>query len=381
MSMRILVLLISLWAVPLLAAKEQAQEPDPLDVAATLLRDGYDERAKEVLAKVDVTTKRFDFVRYYTLMGILNHNRGYPDVSNIFIQEAINKGQENQSIYLYMAKNHWELEEYSEVVRILNDAGEAAKANEQLFVMKAEAYKKMNDVPSAWATLDEGIERFPEYSKFYMQKFYYLIELGYYEHALEYADAYLKRQEYTQKDYLAVAYALRSNSQYEKAAALLEEAVLRHPGDEKLIELLGQVYIDQELYLTASTVFDRASIQYPRFAHKAAALYLKANQPVRSLQLNRRINKQAEKFRQRLSIDIHLEDYESLVTKTPYLKRYGLLKDDNILYAVGYAHYRNGDYKEATRYLKKIKNSELFARASSIFNIIEKCENEPSQCL
>lgn len=379
--MRLLILLACLWATPLYAAKEQAQEPDPLDVAATLLRDGYDERAKEVLAKVDVQSKRFDFVRYYTLMGILNHNRGYADVSNIFIKEAITQGQENKSIYLYMAKNHWELKEYPEVIRILNEAGDAALENEQMFMMKAEAYKQMNDYPSAWAALDEGIARFPEYSKFYMQKFYYLIELGYYEHALDYAGDYLKRQEYTQKDYLAVAYALRSNGQYEKAAMLLEEAVLRHPGDEKLLELLGQVYIDQEKYLTASTVFDRASIQYPRFAHKAAALYLKANHPVRSLQLNRRINKQAEKFRQRLSIDIHLEDYEALVTKTAYLKRYGLLKDDDILYAVGYAHYRNGDYDEAVRYLKKIKNSELFARASSIFKIIEKCENEPAQCL
>jgi len=162
---------------------------------------------------------------------------------------------------------------------------------------------------------------------------------------------------------------------------LLEQAVLRHPGDEKLLELLGQIYIDQQAYINAALVFDWASIRFPRFAEKAASLYLKAGDPVRSLQLNRRIIDQKEKFRQRLSIDIELEDYESLVAKTDALKRYGLLEDDRIVYALGYAHFRNREYDQATRYLKSVQDSELFTKASQLFQQIEKCRNDSLECL
>jgi uncharacterized protein HemY len=162
---------------------------------------------------------------------------------------------------------------------------------------------------------------------------------------------------------------------------LLEQAVLRHPGDEQLLELLGQVYIDQQAYISAALVFDWASIKFPRFAEKAATLYLRAGDPVRSLQLNRRIIDQKEKFRLRLGIDIELEDYESLVTKTDALKRYGLLEDDRIVYALGYAHFRNREFDKAMYYLKSIQDSQLFAKASHLFKQIEKCRNESLECL
>ena len=366
----------------LFATAAQAEEaPDPLDVAATLIKDGYYDRAKEVLGEADIDVQPFDFKRLYTRLGVLSHHRGYPDVSNIYIENAISMGQDNLGILLYMAKNHFQLQQFESVIKTLEKAGEAAQNEPQMFVMKAEAHKNLDDHRSAWNVLDQGISKFPEYTRFYLQKFYYLVELGFYEKALEYADQYLKREDYTEKEFLAVSYSLRAKGEPEKAAQLLEEAVLRHPHSEQLIELLGQVYVDQEYYLAAATVFDQASIVYPKFAHKAAALFLKAKQPVRSLQLNRRIADQKSKFQQRLSIDIYLEDYESLAAKTDALKRYGLLEQDDILYAVGYAHFRNQDYENATQYLKQITDGEMFARASSIFGIIERCRNEPVQCL
>ena len=127
-------------------------------------------------------------------------------------------------------------------------------------------------------------------------------------------------------------------------------------------------------------VLDWAAIRYPEFAHKAATLYLKGNEPVRSLQLNRRIPDQQEKFRQRLGIDIYTEDYESLVAKLPALKRYGLMEDDHIKYAVGYAYFVNGDYTNAKRYLQSITDTQLFRKASHIFQQIETCQNELFTC-
>lgn len=359
----------------------QAQEKiDYVNLGATLIKDGYFERAKNVLEKVDVGKKNFDFARYYTLKGILLNQLGYPELSNIFFDTAIQRGQKNQSIYLYVARNYWQLQNYPEVITALDKAGTAAKESEQMFVIKAESYKQQDEMKQAWKILDEGIALFPQYVKFYSQKFYYLMGLGFYKRALEYADKYLKKQNYTAKDYLAVSYALRENAQYDAAAILLEEAVIKNGQDNRLVELLCQVYIDQQDYLAAALVFDWASIEQPEFALKAATLYLKAGQPIRSLQLNRRIIKQDEKFRQRLGIDIQLEDYETLVTKTPTLKRYGLLQDDDIKYALGYAYFRNGDFDNARKYLKQIVDDQSFSKASYLFQKMEKCQNEPLEC-
>lgn len=359
------------------AAKEEVKY---IDLGAQLLKDGYIERARNVLEKVDVSEPGFDFARYYTLKGILLQNLSYPTLSNVFFETAIDKGQDNPSVYIYEARNYWQLQDYPAVIDTLARAGDLVRESEQMMVLKAESYKRQGKYRQAWAVLDEGIKLFPASSKFYRQKFYYLLELGFNQAALEYARKYLSVEKYTAKDYLAVAFALRENKQLESATLLLEEAVLKYPDNDKLVELLGQIYIDQQHYVTAAEVFDWSSIKYPRFAYKAATLYLKADDPIRSLQLNRRILKQDDKFRQRLGIDIYLDDYESLVAKVPALKRYNLLDEDKIRYAVGYGYFRNGDYDNARKYLKQITDSRLFTRASQIFQQIENCQDEPLDC-
>ena len=364
------------------AVVSAAEAPvDYLSLGATLLKDGYVQRSQTVLEKVDVTRSNFDFAQFYTLKGIIYHKTGYPVLSNIFFEEAMKRGQDNLSIHIYIARNHWQKQNYALVIEALDKAGEMALENEQMYVIKAESYKQLKNMHKAWEVLDQGIARFPDFPRFYSQKFYYLVELGFYQQAQNYAEKYLERSEYSAKEYLTVGYTLRQNKQYHRAAVLLEKAVLKHPGNEQLLELLGQIYIDQEAYINAALVFDWASIKFPRFAEKAASLYLKAEDPLRALQLNRRILDQKEKFRQRLSIDIQLEDYESLVTKTDALGRYGLLEDDRITYALGYAYYRNRDFDKARQHLKTIQDSQLFAKASQIFQMIETCENEPLECL
>jgi uncharacterized protein HemY len=377
-------LIIILWfaGASFLFANTQVNNDkiDYVSLGATLVKDGYTQRAKTVLEKVDIKKKDLDYQTYYTLKGIVFHKTGYPAISNIFFEEALGRGQVNQSVYLYMARNYWQRLEYQQVIDALDKAGQSAKDKPQMFVIKAESYKQLGQLDQAWAVLDEGISLRPEFSRFYSQKFYYLLELGFYQSAQEYAQQYLKREHYSAKEYLAVAYAFRENNQYQSAAQLLEQGVLKYDGDEKLLELLGQVYIDQEEYLIAAMVFDWASIRFPKFAHNAATLYLKSDEPIRSLQLNRRIVKQDEKFKQRIGIDIHLEDYESMVAKIDTLTRYDLLKEDSIVYALGFAHFKNGNYPQAKSFLHRITDNQLFRKASYLFQQIEKCQNDPLAC-
>lgn len=376
MKRTILLLLITI-ALPI-----RAEEPvNYVNLGATLIKDGYIQRAKQVLEKADVKQRDFDFLTYYTLKGVLYHKLGYPLISNIFFEKAISLGQSSESVHMYMARNYWQRQEYEKVIAEFELAGETAKNNEQTYVIKAEAFKQLGDMKHAWAVLDEGLERFPKYNRFYSQKFYYLLQLGLYQHAMNYADQLLEVGNYSENDYLAVAFALRENNNLKEAASILEAGVIRHPSNEKLLELLGQVYIDQQQYMMAALVFDWASISFPKFAQKAATLYLKAGDPVRSLQLNRRIIDQKEKFKQRLGIDIELEDYESLVAKTDSLKRYDLLSEESVVYALGFANFKIGNYEESKTYLKQIKDEQLYRKASYLFNQIEKCQNDTFECI
>jgi tetratricopeptide (TPR) repeat protein len=369
---------------PLFLEAKKDNRVNYLNLGGILVKDGYYKRAGETLKKVNIEEEKFDFAKFYMLKGLINQRLGYPVISNIFLDEAIKKGQTSKSLYLYMARNYWNIQDYPNVIDAIKKAGEEAKKSETFFVILAESYKRLDDFDNAFLALDEGISLFPQNSKFYRQKFYYLMELGFYQHAIIYAKKFLEKQKYSTKDYLAVSLVLRENKQYTEAAALLEEAVVRvdKKGEDypKLVELLGQVYIDNENYTSAALVLDKASIYKPKFAHKAATLYLKSKLPVRSFQLNRRVIKQEDKFKQRVGIDIHLEDYESLVATKPALKRYGILKDDNIRYALGYGYFRIGDFKNSKFHLKQVQSPSLFEKATLIFEKIEKCENNPLEC-
>ena len=69
-----------------------------------------------------------------------------------------------------------------------------------------------------------------------------------------------------------------------------------------------------------------------------------------------------------------------MVAKTEALKRYDLLSDENILYALGFAHYRNGDFEQSRTLLKRSTDNQLFAKASHLFKQIEICQNDPYAC-
>jgi len=370
--------------IPFFMEAKQNTKVDHLNLGAILVKDGYYLRANETLDKVDIEKENFDFAKFYMLKGLINQKIGYKDISNIYLKESIKNGQTNRSLYLYMARNYWTLKEYANVIESIQKAKEEAKKSESTFVILAESYKNLDDFTNAFKTLDEGISFFPKYSKFYRQKFYYLMELGFYKQALVYAKEFLKYQEYSAKDYLSVSLVLRENKEFNEAAIMLEEAVLKADKSSedypKLVELLGQIYIDSEHYTSAALVLDTASIYKPEFAHKAATLYLKSNLPIRSFQLNRRVINQEDKFKQRVGIDIYLEDYEALVSTKTALKRYNILEDDNIRYALGYGYFKIGDFKNATLQLKQVKSQSLFEKATLIFEKIQKCEVTPLQC-
>lgn len=376
-----IILLIALLLTNMAWAKKK-EKPQPinyLNLSAKLVKDRHYDRALSTLKKVDVKVKDFDFRRFYTLKALSLLNLKQKELSKLYFEAAIELGEDKPSIYIYLAQINWEIKEYQATIDALDKAGELAK-KENLYVIKAECYKHLGEVAKAWEVLDEAIATFENPTLFYKQKFYYLVEYEFYVSALQYANLYLERKQYERDDYILVAMSLINNKEFEKAAVLLEEAYLLYPLDEQIIKLLAQTYIQRERFYSAAMIYDKASIYYPEFALNAARLYLKSDNPIRALELNYRTVQQKEKFISRTAINVALNDYEALAALESPLKRYDILEDENIRYALGYSYFRLGEFDRAKFHLKKLTSNALFRKATKLYSLMDECESDVFKC-
>ncbi len=105
----------------------EAKKIDDIDhvaLAALLLRDGQVQKAADELSSVDLEDESVDMVRFYTLKGLVALKQGLYQESNKYFLDSIKAGQEEKSIFLYMAQNSFKLNEYKESLGYLNAAGE-----------------------------------------------------------------------------------------------------------------------------------------------------------------------------------------------------------------------------------------------------------------
>ena len=88
-----------------------------------------------------------------------------------------------------------------------------------------------------------------------------------------------------------------------------------------------------------------------------------------------------EKLKQKIAIYLNAEEYRKIIGLKKALKRYKMLDDDNLRYALAYSYYMAGDYTNSEKHLKYISDNELFSKATVIRKNIEKCTNNSLECL
>ena len=127
-------------------------------------------------------------------------------------------------------------------------------------------------------------------------------------------------------------------------------------------------------------LFEESARHDPDFLNDASELYRKAGKPSRALFLNERIPDQKEKMRQKLGILLELERFEEVAKMGPRLKRLGLLKEDDLLYAMAYAAFQSREFKQAERWIKKINDPKTYEMAISLREAIMNCRQEGWLC-
>jgi len=374
----------------------QAQESDKIDylnLAALMIKDKNYNRAAQMLKQVDITPPKkladgtlekkepVDLVRYYTLSGLVANKQGkYKEAIKNF-QAAIKAGQKDKSIYLMLAQNYYKLKNYDACAQAISDAGTLGESKAELFSMKAECYFKTKHLDKSLETLSKGIKKFTTYSRFYKQRFYYLMSVKLYRAAVEDANRYFKTaKKMDAKSYIAFATALRKAGERDRAIEMMEKANLLYPDNVKVTILLAHLYIDKEMLQAAAELFDEASIEDKKYNAESAEMYRRAKNFTEALYKNSILTDEDAKLKQRIAIYLEFGQYERIVAMADALKRNRILKNEDLRYALAYAYFKVGEYDKSESQLKKLTRSDLFRQATELRKSMQKCKNSPWEC-
>lgn len=383
--------LVALWlvvaaaCVPAWGQSQSAGDAEPVDrlpLAALLIGDGNYDRARQVLAAVDTDAEDFDAPRYHTLSGLVALNLEEYPRAVVEFEQAIEAGQDAPVVYLYLAQAHFGGENYAATLTALDQAGEDTTRIPSVFLIRSQALWSLERFDEAWAVLNQGRAQFPDrVNDFARRQVFLLVEQGLYQAALSLAQDLLGQASGDVSDALAVGNALIQADQAGEAAALLEEAMLTAPEDATVAKLLAQSYLVQDMPLAAAQVLRQGAYYNPDLLIESAELFRQTGRLNEALTLNGQAIDQPKKLKQRLAILIGLSRFDQAAAMEDDLKRVQLLDDEDIRYALAYAHFKTGDYAASEEQLFFLESPENFRKATELRRVMGECEQNPWLCL
>jgi tetratricopeptide (TPR) repeat protein len=376
----LIILLFGYCSNTLWAEENQVQPTDLIELAAIMLRDGHYDRALLALQGVDLEDEETDFARFYTLQGLAYMNLNDFVAAKDSLQLAIDNGQQEKTIYVYLAQVNFSLKNYQETIQAILNAAELVRNYPSLFVIKARAHWHLKETAQAINALNEAEQLFPGDYRFLKQKVFYFVELALYQEAAKLGRKYLTLSQAKAEDYVAIGNALRLSKAYQEAMNILEIARLMFPNNDVVAKLLAHVYLDQDKLNSAAFILEQAALLNSDLLSEAAEVYRRAGRFHKALTLNEAISDQKIKFKQRLSILLALKQFEQAANMESSLYRTGLLDDQHVRYALAYALFSSGRYPEANNHLDHLKDVELFRRGIELRRLMEICKTEPWQC-
>ncbi|OQW40334.1 MAG: hypothetical protein A4S08_04850 [Proteobacteria bacterium SG_bin4] len=362
------------------AADKKTASADFIELAAVMLRDGHHDRALMALQSVDLGNKKTDLARFYTLQGLAYLGLNDLEAARDSLQQAIKNGQQDRSIFIYLAQAHFGLKDYRNTVNAIGKAGDLVNKDAMLISLKAESYWHLQQPDAAIGALNDGQRAFPSDFRFLKRKVFYLVELGLYQEAVRLGRDFLQRSKASAADYVAFGNALRLSSEFQEAINILEIARLQYPDDELVAKLLAHTYLDQGQLNSAAFILEQAALLNPALQSEAAEIYRRAGRLHKALTLNESILDQKVKLKQRLSILLALKQFERAANMEGSLYRTGLLEDQSVRYALAYALFSTRRFAEVGKHLDHLKDAELFRKATELRRLMEVCKTEPWQC-
>ena len=374
-------LLILLGALPLAGlAVAQDDEVDYVELAAVLMRDGEAERAAEALKNVDPAAEGVDLATYHTVRGLIAmETQQLAEAAEAFAAAAA-AGQADPLIHLYRAQALFGLEQYAEAITAIEQAGPAVEGLSGAWLMRAHALWMQRRQQEALDVLAEASARFPANTSFQRRQVFYLIEAGLYQQAAELGRDYLTRVDGKPEDFVAIGTALRRGRSFDEALRFLEAARLAHPEDGNIGKALAQTWLEKGNPYAAAEILAIEAERDPTLLAEAAELFRRAGHPARALTLNARVTDSSRKLKQRVGILLELTRFDQVAGMEAALYRAGLLDDEDIRYALAYAHFRGGNFEAVERHLAALTRPELFRKATELRRLMQDCADARWSC-
>ncbi|WP_457747205.1 CDC27 family protein [Sulfurimonas sp.] len=404
-----------------LVAKNSDDMVDHIALATLMIYDANYKKAHEELAVVKHNSPKFDAAKYYRVLGVLYAKEGDTQKAINAYKKAINatkikkitapkqtqkehylfsiasnpnnsskrakfdpeatRKKKLEELYIYLAGEYYKLKDYKNTVLALENAGERGKSRPALYTLRAECYYKIKKYNNAIEALNKGIAKFPQSAILLKQKFYYYADLHLYQASIDTAKIYMQKVGVSPKEYITLAQILLGANELNSAIELLEDAKLQFPKSAKIDFLLAHLYLKKEMLFVSANLFEQSTYYEKKYIKDAVEMNRRAGNIHHALYLNMQNTNKVEKLKQKIAIYLEAEEFRKIIGLKKALKRYKMLDDDNLRYALAYAYYMAGDYKHAQSEMKFISNSELFNKATVIRKNIEKCTNNPMECL
>jgi len=417
-------LLILTFSTLVEAKSEDIPDVDHLALASMMVYDGKFAKANAELSEARKMDKDLDMSKYYTIKGVIamrqeKHTQAISSLKkavaatkvkvyrapkeakvkrkhlfsigsqseknvkkqNVAVDAEKQRKEALQRLYSNLSQESYKVKNYLDTIKYLDLQGPAGRDQAAEYMLRADCYWKVGDKNSAVAMLTKGAQAFPKDQSLLKQKFYYFTELGLYQEAIISAKAYMKRAKPNAKEYMALSQMLQAGGQRDEAIKVLEEAKMIFPKDAKVNMLLGHLYMKKGMNFTTANLFEQGSYYERKYIKEAAELHRRVGLIPHALYLNSQISDKIEKLKQKIAIYVDRQEYEKIIGLIDALKRYKMLNDDAIRYAVAYAYYMAKDYEEAEVQLKKITDNELFSKATIIRKNIEKCQDNSMECI
>lgn len=377
-ALQLAVIAALLWSG--VAFADESEEVDHVALAAVLMKDGYDDRARSLLAQVDLGKEGVDTIRYHTMSGLLALRAEEHEKAAKHFEAALKEGQTDKLTWVFLAQARFASGDAKGTIAALDKAGPTGAKLPGSWMLRAQAHLASDDKAAAWRALDAGVKAHPGEIVLRRQRLMLLVQLGLFQAAREEGERFLEYDGATVDDRVALAEALRRSGDTNTAILFLEEARLRHPDHGEVVAQLARCYLDADKPLAAASLFEQAARLDPAYALDAAELYRRAGAPNRAVRMNALVGDQKKKMKQRVGILIDQRRYEEAAAMQPRLLRLGLLDDDNMRYALAYAKFRVGELKAAEALLDQVQDREVFRRAAALRQAMAVCARDKLAC-
>ena len=361
-------------------ADDGPSDLDRMNLAKIMLQDGHSDRALNVLRQVDPTAEGVEEQEYWRLVGLSQYLLDQWEGAEQAYAKAIALGDLTVNVYLQRANALIQLKRPEEAIDVLNSAPPAANAMAARYVLESNAHYSMDDKHGAFEALDRGYQRLPKEDLIARKRVLLLVDLGLYQTAVDEAQVFFKRDSAKVEDYIALATALIEAKEQDRATLLLEQAALLYPEEIEIRSRLALSYFEGQKPLAAGDVLYPVALIDAKSAQSAAELYVKARRFTRAERMNAKVEDQSAKIRQRLIILLEQSHFEAAAALDQRVERLGLLEDENIAYALAYAHYRTGNFPRMERLLSLITDASLFRKGIELRRSAEKCRQSFWKC-